>query len=972
MAIALAQKTLSTSKFSQLVSAKLGAVPLRVLEDTGVLKFEVYEDADEFDGPGFRCWVVNDTDGEVSTRLSDEWFIGSAVVSTKTFKVYAQPLTAKEAEAFKPGAFTGAWVSGDQYSVGDMVSYSGGLYTAKNSLRDNSTDPATDAGTNWTLMIDSSGKTPAELLTDIKTVDGTGSGLDADLLDGQEGSYHLARANHTGTQTLSTISDSGALAALNTVGTSEIDDEAVTLAKMAHVVTDSIMGRVTATTGDVEVLTAAQVRTLINVEDGATGDQTASEILTAIKTVDGTTSGLDADLLDGQEGSYHLARANHTGTQTLSTISDSGALAPLDTVSASEIDTDAVTNTKIQNGAVTNAKLVDIGQNFIKGRITASVGDVEDLTAANVRTIINVEDGATADQTASEILTAVKTVDGTGSGLDADLLDGQEGSYHLDRANHTGTQTLSTISDSGALAPLDTVSASEIDDEAVTLAKMAHVVTDSIMGRVTATTGDVEVLTAAQVRTLINVEDGATGDQTASEILTAIKTVDGAASGLDADLLDGQEGSYHLDRANHTGTQTLSTISDSGALAALNTVDTAEIDALAVTGAKIAAQTVTNAKLVDVAPDLIKGRANGAGVGSPQDLTAVQVRTIINVEDGATNTGEALADANQTLAASRTIDDGNNGYQFFVDLEDTGKKAQFLMNPGNPSLTLTMNNGAGQICTIGHGSDNINLQFGTAGDLQIDSDAGEAGQVLVSTGADSPPVWEYPSVVQGIPRWAFTDFTNIDVRSQGPFIGSAVNSGTSAGGVGGESFNTTGFGWVIATSSTTANSGYRWDTLHASSNISAGLTYRAIIHPKGSIANRVGRFGATNQPMSSTPTQGTFFELANLTLTPKVIRNSTTYSGSTYAMTADTTYILETYQDTIDNTIFRVYAAPSESDKTMLPTSTLHNVTVTNATTDWNTNTTMRMGLWCGSSGTTAEELMAIDYMGIGFQRGNA
>ena len=32
---------------------------------------------------------------------------------------------------------------------------------------------------------------------------------------------------------------------------------------------------------------------------------TPSELLTAIKTVDGTTSGLDADLLDGQEGSHY-------------------------------------------------------------------------------------------------------------------------------------------------------------------------------------------------------------------------------------------------------------------------------------------------------------------------------------------------------------------------------------------------------------------------------------------------------------------------------------------------------------------------------------------------------------------------------------------------------------------------------------------------------------------------------------------
>lgn len=51
---------------------------------------------------------------------------------------------------------------------------------------------------------------------------------------------------------------------------------------------------------------------------------------------------------------------------------------------------------------------------------------------------------------------------------------------------------------------------------------------------------------------LDGVESGATADQTASEILTAIKTVDGAASGLDADLLDGQQGTYYLDANNFT------------------------------------------------------------------------------------------------------------------------------------------------------------------------------------------------------------------------------------------------------------------------------------------------------------------------------------------------------------------------------------------------------------------------------------
>ena len=42
-----------------------------------------------------------------------------------------------------------------------------------------------------------------------------------------------------------------------------------------------------------------------------------------------------------------------------------------------------------------------------------------------------IESGATADQTASEILTSIKTVDGSGSGLDADTVDGIQGSSFL-------------------------------------------------------------------------------------------------------------------------------------------------------------------------------------------------------------------------------------------------------------------------------------------------------------------------------------------------------------------------------------------------------------------------------------------------------------------------------------------------------------------------------------------------------------
>ena len=63
--------------------------------------------------------------------------------------------------------------------------------------------------------------------------------------------------------------------------------------------------------------TTTEKNKLAGIEANATADQTASEILTAIKTVDGTTSGLDADLLDGQEGSYYLDYTNFTNTPTI-------------------------------------------------------------------------------------------------------------------------------------------------------------------------------------------------------------------------------------------------------------------------------------------------------------------------------------------------------------------------------------------------------------------------------------------------------------------------------------------------------------------------------------------------------------------------------------------------------------------------------------------------------------------------------
>ena len=69
------------------------------------------------------------------------------------------------------------------------------------------------------------------------------------------------------------------------VGTDEIADDAVTYAKIQNVsATDRILGRDSSGAGVIEEITPANLRTMINVEDGATADQTGAEIATALNS----------------------------------------------------------------------------------------------------------------------------------------------------------------------------------------------------------------------------------------------------------------------------------------------------------------------------------------------------------------------------------------------------------------------------------------------------------------------------------------------------------------------------------------------------------------------------------------------------------------------------------------------------------------------------------------------------------------
>jgi hypothetical protein len=143
------------------------------------------------------------------------------------------------------------------------------------------------------------------------------------------------------------------------------------------------------------------------------------------------------------------------------------------------------------------------------------------------------------------------------------------------------------------------------------------------LGRDTAGSGLSEELTPTEARAVIDVNLDNIGAGTLSQLNTAV---------ADATLHDVHAG------GDVTGDETL-TIED---------------------------EAVTLAKMADLAQDLIIGRADGAGTGVPTALTDTQVRTIINVADGATDDTTAdnhiaEGDIHQTIGTGNTA--GKTAYE---------------------------------------------------------------------------------------------------------------------------------------------------------------------------------------------------------------------------------------------------------------------------------------------------------------------
>lgn len=162
---------------------------------------------------------------------------------------------------------------------------------------------------------------------------------------------------------------------------------------------------------------------------------------------------------------------------------------------------------------------------------------------------------APATLTPAEILAALLTVDGAGSNLDADLLDGEQGAYYAKQSDMT---TETTRNDTQ-----DTQIAQNSGDIAGNAAAIATLNATKAPLASPTFTGDPKAPTAApgdndtSIATTAFVAAALIAGTLPADILAKLLTVDGAGSGLDADLLDGQHGAYYLPAGTYTAADIL-------------------------------------------------------------------------------------------------------------------------------------------------------------------------------------------------------------------------------------------------------------------------------------------------------------------------------------------------------------------------------------------------------------------------------
>tara|TARA_A100001515_G_scaffold103382_1_gene84030 strand:+ start:2055 stop:3878 length:1824 start_codon:yes stop_codon:yes gene_type:complete len=307
-----------------------------------------------------------------------------------------------------------------------------------------------------------------------------------------------------------TDGDKGDITVSNSGGTFTVDNDVVTFAKMQNIFTQTIMGRLSNGTGDATMLNASDVRTIINVENGATADQTKSDIdalgvNAATVTVSDESSDTSCNVLFAPGASGN--KAVKSGSN-LTFNSSSGLLA------ASGFSGDGSSLTSLNASNISSGTISD-------DRLPATISSDITGSAATLTNARNIAGSSFNGSASIDIdynnLTNLPTIPSNtnqltnGAGFITATLTNEQVQDIVGGMVSSNTESGITVTYQDGDGTLDFAVASQTDNNFTTTLK----------------------------NKLDGIESGATADQSASEILTLIKTVDGAGSGLDADTLDG-------------------------------------------------------------------------------------------------------------------------------------------------------------------------------------------------------------------------------------------------------------------------------------------------------------------------------------------------------------------------------------------------------------------------------------------------
>ncbi len=245
---------------------------------------------------------------------------------------------------------------------------------------------------------------------------------------------------------------------------------------------------------------------------------------------------------DGQQaGGRPLARedmsnvssaniAARLGADSIATTKIAGGALPTDvTVASANIVNGTIVSADIADGTIVNAD-INASASIAGTKISPNFGSQQISTTGKIQTSGEVEGGSLDINGA----TSPVSIDHTGG---AAIVMNRSSKTCSINANYAAAGTHSQIDTNCTQLRLarngtDRVA---VDDNGMS-------VTGNIAVSGTVDGRDV----AADGSKLDGIEIGATADQSASEILTAIKTVDGAGTGLDADLVDGIQASSFL------------------------------------------------------------------------------------------------------------------------------------------------------------------------------------------------------------------------------------------------------------------------------------------------------------------------------------------------------------------------------------------------------------------------------------------